>query len=219
MSEITDGKARPKRGGRFRGVPFLGRFLIILVPFLFVVGWAHMAFAGVAQGIAGYQKGDYANAFNEWRQPARDGDVRAQYGMGLVAYHGSENFKNFMRAAHWFHKAASQDYGPAQYYLGRLYDRGQGVRRNSEKALRWYRRAAKQGETRAQLRLGVIFIKGDGVVRDDRQAHMWFNLAAESGNAMARKYRDRIARRLEQGDLQAARQMAQVWQANRRKPR
>lgn len=214
MSEITDGKTRRKHGGQFRGVPVLGRLLTILVPVLFVAGSAHVAFAGVAQGIAAYEKGDHAIAFDEWRQPARDGDIRAQYGMGLVAYHGSENFKNFMRAAHWFHKAAAQDYGPAQYYLGRLYDRGQGVRQNSQKALRWYHRAAQQGETRAQLRLGVIFVKGDGVIQDDRQAHMWFTLAAESGNTMARKYRNRIARRLEHGDLQAAQQMAQAWQAN-----
>ncbi len=214
MSEITDGEARLKRGGQSRGVAIVARLLSILIPILFVAGWAHMAFAGVAQGIAAYEKGDHASAFGEWRQPARDGNVRAQYGMGLVAYHGSENFKNFMRAAHWFHKAAAKDYGPAQYYLGRLYDRGQGVRHNPQKALRWYRRAAEQGETRAQLRLGVIFVKGEGVTQDDRRAHMWFTLAAESGNTMARKYRDRIARQLQNGDLQAAQQMAQAWQAN-----
>jgi TPR repeat protein len=64
--------------------------------------------------------------------------------------------KEFVEAAQWYHKAASQGYVQAQYALGDIYEFGEGVELNYVLAQRWYQKAADQGYTHASVKLSRL---------------------------------------------------------------
>ena len=70
-----------------------------------------------------------------------------QYGRALA------KSKEFVEAAAWYQKAASQGYVQAQYALGDAYEFGEGVEASYVLAQAWYRKAADQGYSHATARL------------------------------------------------------------------
>ncbi len=85
----------------------------------------------------------------EYLRRAEEGDVDAQYNLGIIYYHGEGVSRNFEEAIHWFHKAAESGDADAQYNLGFMYGRGEGVEKNHEQSLEWFKRASQQGHTGA----------------------------------------------------------------------
>lgn len=81
---------------------------------------------------------------------AGDGDVDAQYNLGIIYYHGEGIPKDFAQALTWFQKAAEQDDADAQYNLGFMYGRGEGVEKSHGKSLEWFSKAAALGHAGAQ---------------------------------------------------------------------
>jgi TPR repeat protein len=130
-------------------------------------------------GYAEYQRGDYAAALRRLRPLAEEGDVRAQYTLGLMYHHGRGVPRHDPEAMRWFRLAADQGHASAQFNLGVMYSEGHGVPRDESEAARWYQLAAEQGNPEAQYNLGLAYAKGDGVAQNHVNAHMWFSLAAE----------------------------------------
>jgi Sel1 repeat len=97
------------------------------------------------------------------RQQAEQGDVEAQYRLGMMAHTGEAMPQNEAEAVQWLQRAALQGHPEAQRLLGRLYLAGQGVPRNEEEAAYWYRRAAGQGDPEMQWQLGLKHLHGLGV--------------------------------------------------------
>ncbi|MBI1495556.1 tetratricopeptide repeat protein [Halocynthiibacter styelae] len=148
-------------------------------------------------GEAFYSTGDYANAMEEWRPLAEQGDMRAQFFLGEMYAFGLGLSKNRSEAMRWFLLAAEQGHPDAQYNVGRLYDeesdwstgetfveflsRG-GIIEDPTEAARWYRLAAQQGHAIAQFLLGLKYAKGDGVLKDPEEAELWLRRGAEQGD-------------------------------------
>jgi len=82
---------------------------------------------GFEQGLAAYQRGDYATALREWLPLASRGAVDAQYNLGSMYANGRGVHKDYSEAARWYRKAAELGYPPAQHKLGLLYRKGLGV--------------------------------------------------------------------------------------------
>jgi Sel1 repeat len=112
------------------------------------------------------------------RQQAVQGDVEAQYRLGLMAHTGEGVPQNEAEAVQWLQRAAIQGHPEAQRLLGRLSLAGQGVPRNEAEAVYWYRRAADQGDPEMQWQLGLKYLHGFGVPQDVVQAYLWLSLAA-----------------------------------------
>ena len=65
--------------------------------------------AGDLQAGAGaYNRGDYAAALREWRPLAEQGNVDAQYGLGLIYDLGRDVPEDNTEAVKWYRKAAEQ---------------------------------------------------------------------------------------------------------------
>ena len=64
--------------------------------------------------------------------------------------------KEYVEAAEWYHKAASQGYVQAQYALGDIYEFGEGVEVDYMLAQSWYKKAAGQGYTHAVSKLSRL---------------------------------------------------------------
>lgn len=95
----------------------------------------------------------FSRAFAILRTKAKQGCPYSQTMLGHMYATGIGARQDFDKAAHWFEKAAEQNYGQAQLDLGKLYLGGERVVRAEERAMQpeiakavfWLRRAAAQG--------------------------------------------------------------------------
>lgn len=87
---------------------------VLLVGLLAVAG---PALADFDQGAAAYEAGDYAQAMEQWRPLAEDGNAEAQYWVGRLFEQGQGVPASLARAAMWFRLAAGQDNDQARAAL------------------------------------------------------------------------------------------------------
>ena len=95
----------------------------------FLLSASSWAYAGLEEGIAAYQKDDYARAFKEFKPLAERGDQEIQGYLAAMYLTGKGVPKDDTQAVHWFKKAAEQGNIEAQYYLAILFQKGQGVQK------------------------------------------------------------------------------------------
>ncbi len=169
------------------------------------------AWAGFDEGLAAYDRGDYATALEEWLPTAEQGDARAQYALGAIYDHGYGLPQDYAEAIKWYRMAAEQGVADAQSDLGTKYFIGQGVPQDFTDAERWWHMAAEQGFASAQINLGSMYGKGKGVPQDYVRAHIWFSLAAAQGNEIGRKNRDIVAKLMTPAQIAEAQRRAAKW--------
>ncbi len=163
-------------------------------------------------GLAAYDRGDFATAMRLWRPLAEQGNVTAQYNLGVMYAKGRGVPQDYVQAYLWFNLAAS-----------RLSD---VKHRDDAEAVKWYRLAAEQGYASAQYNLGLMYAKGQGVPQDYVQAHMWFDLAASRFPARKAKRRDQaignrafVASKMTPAQLAEAQRLAREWKPKKGKPK
>jgi len=144
-----------------------------------------LSLAGYDEGLAAYNKKDYAAALREWRPLATQGDVSAQLALGVIYENGQGVPQDSKEAAKWYRLAAEQGNANAQKNLGVMYAYGRGVLQDYKEAIKWYRLAAEQGNANAQNNLGGMYATGQSVPQDYKEAVKWSRLAAGQGNANA----------------------------------
>ena len=112
---------------------------------------------------------------------AEQGDVDAQFDLGVIYYDGRGVAQDYAEAARWYRLAAEQGDAEAQYVLGFMYRKGRGVAQDYSKSAYWYTLAAEQGIPIAQFTLGQMYRRGDGVPQDFSEAAMWYGRSASQG--------------------------------------
>jgi len=184
----------------------------------FTLGLTAPAWAGLDEGVAAYDRGDYAAALREWRPLAKQGNANAQYNLGIMYNNGRGVPQDYAEAVKWYRKAAEQGMAEAQVNLGvmYMYYNGHGVPQDLAEAVKWNRMAAEQGDAGAQYNLGVMYDNGQGVPQDYAQAHMWFNFAASrfppgDTRDIAVKSRDNVAMRMTPAQISEAEKLAREW--------
>ncbi len=132
------------------------------------------------------RKKDYATAYVWARKSAEQGNVLAQYALGLMYRDGVGVARDPAQAFAWFHKAADQGNADAQLNTAAMYANGIGVAKDDAQANVWYRKAAEQGNANAEGALGWRYYSGDyGLPQDYEQALDWLLKAARQGLAEA----------------------------------
>jgi TPR repeat protein len=105
-----------------------------------------LALAGPARGGADedlleaaklHRIGESGQSLAIWRRLAEQGQVDAQYNLGVVHHHGDGVKQDFAAAMKWYARAAEQGDIEAQRAIGTMYLRGQGVRRDERAGMRW----------------------------------------------------------------------------------
>jgi uncharacterized protein len=152
------------------GVIMKRRMVLVLVP-LMILCVTFSAFG--------------ADALQELRQKAGQGDAKAQSYLGDMYYLGKGVQKDHVEAEKWYRMAAEQGNANAQFNLGVMYSIGKGVPQNDSEAFKWFRMAAEQGDPEAQLRVWNSYSLGKGVQKDNTEAAKWIRKAADQGNAKA----------------------------------
>lgn len=134
-----------------------------------------------ATGLAYYQQGRYAAAFEELEAAAaQQSDPEAAWWVGTMYAEGKGTEKNPERAVHWLQQAANSGLAQAQGYLAQLYLTGEGVLPDEYRAYYNADLAAQKGDVPSQLLLGQLYLEGRGVEKDTGAALAWLQKAAEA---------------------------------------
>jgi len=184
--------------------------LAVVGALLFSAG---SAWADFDDGVAAYERGDYATALQEWLRLAEQGDAAAQNNLGDMYYIGEGVPENDAEAVKWFRKAAEQGLAEAQVNLGIMYANGEGVPGNDAEVVKWYRKAAEQGHAKAQFNLGLMCATGDGVPMNNVRAYMWWSLAKAQGSEKAVEGLDLVKKEMTPAQIGEAQRLAtEMWE-------
>jgi TPR repeat protein len=115
-----------------------------------------------------------AESFKWFLEAAQQGDIFAQYEIGLIYLNGSEAAApDIEKAKDWLHSAAANgNHGNAAYELFRLLS-------TDEEASKWLQLAAKQGVIKAMQTLGEAYSKGlYGLPLDNAMSQEWLDRAS-----------------------------------------
>ncbi|MFM9899165.1 tetratricopeptide repeat protein [Sphingorhabdus sp.] len=160
------------------------------------------------KGYEAYESGDFSTALREWTALAERGSAVAQNNVGAMYMKGQGVSQSDYEAVKWYRLSASQGYAQAQHNLGGAYRDGKGVLQDYREALKWFRMAASQGNADGQAGLGSMYGLGHGVIQDNVYAHMWSNIAAANGSDVGAKNRDFAARKMTNGQIAQAQELA-----------
>ena len=114
-----------------------------------LIGLAVPASAGFAEGVAAYERGEFATALSELQPLAEAGHANAQTYIGVMYYVGQGVPRDHAEAVNWFRKAANQGDAVAQDNLGIMYGNGEGVPQDYVRAHMWWDLSAAQGNKNA----------------------------------------------------------------------
>lgn len=155
--------------------------LSLLCPLL-----PNTANAGLTEGLAAYQKKDYANALREFTPLAEQGNGIAQANLGEMYYEGYGVQENKKEAFKLFRLAANQGIAKAQYMVGHIYgiyiDLNHELPHDKSEAMRWWHLAANQGHAQAQYWLGWEYGVNIGNLQESVK---WTRLSAAQGHQLA----------------------------------
>ncbi len=171
---------------------------------------APVAAGTLDDGVAAYERSDYAIALRLLKPLAEHGHAKAQLHLGAMYSLGFGVSRDKAEAVRWFRLAAVQSDASAQDSLGFSYYFGEGVPQNYAEAAKWLRLAAEQGLANSQNKLGFMYENGEGVPQDYVMAHMWFNLAAAQGFP-AVDNRERVIARMTPAQIAEAQKLAREW--------
>ena len=168
------------------------------------------AIAGpLEEGLAAYERFDFATALTVLEPLAEQGNVEAQLRLGLMYHKGwGVRFDN-AKAMKWLRLAADQDNAQAQFVLSSIYVLA--VRPDYAEAFKLLLRSAEHGYGYAQDYLGDMYAEGLGVPVDNVQAYFWHDRAAAQGVQNAAEKRDLIAKLLTPDEIAQAQKLAREW--------
>ena len=175
------------------------------------------ASAGLEDGRAALERGDYLSAEREFRPLAEQGNMDAQLNLGLMYEMGWGAQRNLERAENWYRKAAEKGFHFAQDSLGSLnYGSGQ-----YDLAMSWFLKAAKQDNASAQNNIGLIHSKGHGFGQDYVQPYKWYTISSEAElvgyGVVERKNLGIIAKKMTDAQVAEAKAQAPEWLNQHRK--
>ncbi len=164
-----------------------------------------------------FQACQTAEDLDELRSKAEQGNVVAQFNLGVAYANGQGVPQNDMEAVRWYRKAVEFHHAGAQNNLGLMYKNGDGVPQSDTEAVRWWRLAADQGNPEALFSLALMYRNGEGVVQSDVRAYAWGNVAASRSDGQAKenaaKFRDAAAAGLTPEQRAEGQRMALEWDA------
>lgn len=164
----------PRRSG--------ARALRVVAAALALTMLAHLAYAGYSEGLAAFNKQDYAGALAHWRPLAESGDPAAQFSLGWMYLKGRGVAQDDTQAFQLIHRSAQKGLARAQSELGWMYAHSRGVDLDPKLAASWYAKAAEAGDRDAQAALGRDYLSGYGVPHDEVQGANWLLKAARQGD-------------------------------------
>ena len=159
-----------------------------------------------------FKRGSSVSPVHAVRSLAEQGNVEAQFNLGLLYDRGRGVPKDKHEALRWYRRAATQGDTFAQNALGDNYWEGTGVPKDDSEAVWWWRLAADKGFAPAQHSLGTMLSGGgQGVPADKTNAYMWLMLSAVQGDEEAGRQGDLLSKQLKPAEVTNAKKLVKQW--------
>lgn len=129
-------------------------------------------------------KGDFTQAFAQFKQLADNGNLKARARLGEMYKWGQGVMVDYAQALVLLDQAAEQGDARATAQLGHMYLRGMGVETDLARAFQLLTRAATKGSYLAKGILAQMYREGDFVKRDYAQAARLAEQAIEGQNGI-----------------------------------
>ena len=139
------------------------------------------------QAYSAYQTQDFITAGRIWEELANQGDINAQYALGVMQLRGETENPNQEEAFRRFKQAAAQGHSTAMFNVGVAFWEGSGINQDREQALKWWEQSANAGDSGAQFNLGLAYYIGEERPADLTQAAKWIGLAAKQNHPEAKR--------------------------------
>ncbi|MEQ9225637.1 MAG: tetratricopeptide repeat protein [Parvibaculum sp.] len=137
------------------------------------------------KGVAAYDAGDFAQAFEIWLPLAQNDDLAAMRNVALLLRQGKGTAPDPERALYFYERAGRGGLVSAQVNAAFMHLDGDGIPQDYKQASFWFHAAAVAGVPVARYNLGVLYERGLGVERDPARALAWYALAAQAGHQKA----------------------------------
>ena len=115
-----------------------------------------------SRGVSHYDKQEYEQAVEYFRQAAEQGHSDAQTYLGYCYDFGQGVAQDYNEAVKWYRKAAEQGDAEAQFNLGDCYEIGQGVAQDYNEAVKWYKKQPNKGLQERNTILASATIRARG---------------------------------------------------------
>jgi uncharacterized protein len=135
------------------------------------------------RGAAAHEKQEYLTALKAWKIAGAQGDVEAQYHIGLLYARGEGVVQSVPDAVIWYRQAAEAGHIDAQYQLGLIYLNGAVPGPLGPGT--WFQAASQHNSEAAARALKVLFPNGIAVEKDLKEAMRWMGAAAAGGKVDA----------------------------------
>ena len=142
--------------------------------------------SNISAVIEQYRRGDEAGATRSLIQLAYQGNVAAQFNLGVISVERSDDATAAKEARYWFERAAEEGDVGAQFNLGMLLLNSEETS-SLEVAAQWLERAAEGGHRAAQVNLGILSLWWPDFPLNKAAGRQWLNLAQEEGDEVARE--------------------------------
>lgn len=142
------------------------------------------------QAYSAYQTQNFSKADEIWRKLATEGDINAQYALGVMELRGETKNANSVSAFNWFKMAADKGHATAMFNVGVAYWEGSGVEKNRPEALKWWEQSAEAGDSGAQFNLGLAYYIGEEKTTNLPVAAKWISKAVKQNHPEAKKIYD-----------------------------
>ena len=169
------------------------------------------AMAQLARGIELFERSEFEAAAQVLSPLAKEGDVKAQYVLGVMYLNMMAQPPSETAAAQLMISAGEGGMDKAQVELARMYREGQGVEQDFAKSFFWSIKAAEAGDVGAQLQVADSLAFGYGVDRDSVEAYKWYEIAVHYWGSLAVNARDLVAESMAADQIATAQQRAQSW--------
>ena len=117
MTKLVFRDVQASRGSLLTTLRWRG-FALLTAGAIGIAVTATAARADFADGWNAYEQGDFLAAYGEWRPLADQGDVRAQFNIGVMYDEGKGLTQDRSKAIEWWTKAAENGDSQAQHNLG-----------------------------------------------------------------------------------------------------
>ncbi len=88
----------------------------IALAAVLLVAFVELARAGFDEGMAAYNRGDYATALMEWRPVAEQGDATAQFNLADMYKYGKGVTQDYVQAYMWWSVAGANGFEEANIH-------------------------------------------------------------------------------------------------------
>ena len=146
----------------------------ILCGLILSLGCSVHAMDGGAAGKRALRDRNLAEALEQFRGAAEQGNPEAQYELGRLYASGRGVPASLSVAATWYERSAKQGHLAAQNTLASMLEEGRAVEQDLTRALHWREAAAETGNAEAAVHAGYAYLEGRGTVVDLERAAKFF---------------------------------------------